>query len=159
MKVIHGLEAVEPPLMRSVLAVGNFDGVHRAHRGLLERAQALSAETGGPVVALTFEPHPLAIVAPSKCPPRLALLEDKLRRLSEAGVQIAVVARSEPALLTLEAERFIEDVLIRRSSWHYYASDRQAAVNQVAHWMAGQLGWSAERKDEELARYKANFNP
>jgi len=113
-KVIYGLEAVDPPLTRSVLAVGNFDGVHRAHRGLLEQACAYATETGGPLVALTFEPHPLAIVAPTKCPPRLARLEDKLARLDDAGVQIAVVARSEPALLTLDADRFIEDVLIRR---------------------------------------------
>jgi len=113
-KVIYGIEAIDPPLTRSVLSVGNFDGVHRAHRRVLEQAAACAADAGGPVVVLTFEPHPLTIVAPAKAPPRLSLPNEKLRRLADAGVQIAVVARSEPALLTLDAERFVEEVLVRR---------------------------------------------
>jgi riboflavin kinase/FMN adenylyltransferase len=113
-KVIYGLEAVDPPLTRSVLSVGNFDGVHRAHRGLLEQAAACAADAGGPLVVLTFEPHPLTIVAPAKAPPRLSLLEEKLRRLADAGAQLTVIARSEPSLLSLDPERFVEDVLVRR---------------------------------------------
>lgn len=114
MKVIEGLETVDPPLKQSVLTVGNFDGVHRAHLRLLEQASALAAQPGIPMVVLTFEPHPLTIVAPAKAPPRLSLPDDKIRRLSDAGVHLTVVARSESALLTLDAERFIEEVLIRR---------------------------------------------
>ncbi len=114
MKVIYGLEAIHPPLTRSVLTVGNFDGVHLAHRKLLNDASLLAVDTGAPVIVLTFEPHPLTIVAPAKAPPRLCLPDDKLRLLAEADANIAVVARSEPALLTLDAERFIEDVLVRQ---------------------------------------------
>ena len=114
MRIIHGLEGLDPALTHSVLTVGNFDGVHLAHRRLLDQASALAAETRAPVVVLTFEPHPLTVVAPAKAPPRLSLPDEKLHRLADAGVNIAVVARSEPGLLSLNAERFVEDVLVHR---------------------------------------------
>jgi len=113
-KVIHGLEGVDPPLAGSVLAVGNFDGVHRAHQQLLAQAGLFAANTGGPVVVLTFEPHPLTIVTPAKAPARLSTPDEKMHWLAQAGAQIIVVARSEPALLGMEPERFIKDVLIDR---------------------------------------------
>ncbi len=114
MKVLHGLEALESPLAQSVLTVGNFDGVHRAHQQLLAQAGLFAANTGGPVVVLTFEPHPLTIVTPSKAPPRLSTPDEKLRYLAEGGADITVVARSEPDLLNLEAEAFIEDIILKR---------------------------------------------
>src|SRR3972149_1132546 len=114
MKIFHGLEALAPPLTHSVLTVGNFDGLHLAHRRLLSQASTLAAQTSAPAVGLTFGPHPMTVVAPAKTPPRLSLLDDKLHRFDIAGVDIAVVARSEPSLLTLDAERFVEDVLVRR---------------------------------------------
>lgn len=114
MKVLEGLEAVDPPFRESVLTVGNFDGVHLAHQQLLAQAGLFSAATGGPLVVLTFEPHPLAIVSPEKAPPRLSLPQEKLRFLGNAGAEIVVVARSEPALLALEAERFVKEVIWER---------------------------------------------
>ncbi len=114
MRVIDGLEHVDPPLVGSVLTIGNFDGVHRGHQQLVAQAGLISAQTGGPVVLLTFEPHPLSVVAPQKTPARLATLQDKLEACGRAGVDIVVVAHSEPELLGLEAEDFIRDVIWRR---------------------------------------------
>lgn len=113
-EVLHGLEALDPPLARSVLTVGNYDGVHRAHQELLAQAKALAAGTSAPVVVLTFEPHPMTVVAPKKTPLRLMSLDERLRWLARAGAHKIVVAKSEPALLNLEAERFVEEVLVRR---------------------------------------------
>lgn len=113
MKVVHGIEAVEP-LSQSVLTIGNFDGVHLAHQQLLAQAGLIAANTGGPVVVLTFEPHPLTVVAPHKAPRRLSTPPEKARLLAAHGADIVVVARSDPALLGMEAERFVEDVLIAR---------------------------------------------
>lgn len=110
MRVVDGLAALSP-LDRCVLTIGNFDGVHRAHQQLLSQAGMFSAQNGAPVVVLTFEPHPLAIVAPKKNPPRLQTPEEKLRCLEEAGADVTVVAHSEPSLLGLKAEDFIRDII------------------------------------------------
>jgi len=112
--VFNGLETVDPPLTRSVLTIGNFDGVHRAHRKLVAQARRFAANSGAPVVVLTFEPHPLSVVTPDRAPTRLHPIEEKLRRLEEVGADIVVVARSEPELLGLEARQFVTDVIHER---------------------------------------------
>jgi len=114
LRVVHDLENLTPPLSRSVLTIGNFDGVHRAHQQLLAQAGLFAANTGGPVTVLTFEPHPLTIVAPHKAPPLLSTPDEKLRLLAEAGAEITVVARSDAALLSLEAERFVRDIIRKK---------------------------------------------
>ncbi len=111
MKILHGLEELSKPLERSILTIGNFDGVHLAHQQLLSQAGLFSAQTGAPVVVLTFDPHPLSIVAPHKVPEKLSTLPDRLALLAQHGVQMAVVARSEPSLLSMEAEQFVEEIL------------------------------------------------
>lgn len=114
MRVLRGLEELTKPLERSVLTIGNFDGMHLAHQQLLSQAGLFAARQGTPVVALTFEPHPLSIVAPQKVPPKLVSLEDKLALLAQYGAEITVVARSEPSLLGMEAERFVDEVIRQR---------------------------------------------
>lgn len=113
-RIVRGIENLESPPGGSVLTVGNFDGVHLAHRRLLDHARALGDRRRLPVIVLTFEPHPLTIVAPQKAPPRLTLPEDKLAAIGERGADITVVARSEIGLLGLEAEAFVRDVLHRQ---------------------------------------------
>ncbi len=111
MNVIQGLEAVDLPLGQSVLTVGNFDGVHRAHQQLLAQARVLASDTGGQVVVLTFEPHPLTVVAPERAPALLSTPNEKLFHLAEAGVGMTVVARSEPGLLSMEPEAFVRRIV------------------------------------------------
>ncbi|MEK6800192.1 MAG: bifunctional riboflavin kinase/FAD synthetase [Planctomycetota bacterium] len=114
MQVYRGIQTVNPPLDGSVLTVGNFDGLHRAHRRLLSEAQRLAGSLGSKVVVLTFEPHPLTVVAPAKAPARLSTPEEKLELLKDAGADIIVVAESNPAFLALEPRQFVEDVLVAR---------------------------------------------
>lgn len=111
MKVVHGLEGLGSGLARSVLTIGNFDGVHRAHARLVARARQLAAGSDTPVVVLTFDPHPSSIVAPSKTPPRLMPIDHRVKYLEQAGANMVVIARSNTSLLGMEAEVFIADII------------------------------------------------
>jgi len=114
MRVFHGFEEFGRTLDQCVLTIGNFDGVHRAHQELVAQSARLTATSGGPTVVLTFEPHPLCVVAPEKAPPRLTPPTEKLRLLEQAGADAVVVVRSEPALLNLEARRFVRTIVYER---------------------------------------------
>ena len=114
MKVVNGIENIPTWRERPVLAIGNFDGVHRAHQQLFVQAGLFASNTGGPVVALTFEPHPLNIVRPAAAPERLSLPDEKLRRLREVGVDVTVVAKSTAELLALEPEQFVAEVIAKK---------------------------------------------
>ncbi|AUN95615.1 bifunctional riboflavin kinase/FAD synthetase [Pseudazoarcus pumilus] len=97
----------------SVLSIGNFDGVHRGHQGLLdllvERARALDAAA----TVLTFEPHPREYFSPETAPTRLASMRDKLLQLAAHGVDRAYVCRFDAGLAAMSAEDFVENMLVR----------------------------------------------
>jgi|CXWL01.1.fsa_nt_gi riboflavin kinase/FMN adenylyltransferase len=114
MKVIYGIDQLHPPLPQSVLTVGNFDGVHVGHQEILKRARSFATQTGCPVAVLTFDPHPLAVVSPAKAPLRLMSVTERVQRLAECGAEIVVVAQSQRALLSMEADDFIADILMAR---------------------------------------------
>lgn len=113
MEICHGLEQFKPPPAGVTLSIGNFDGVHRGHQQLLAVARQTADQLGTPVVVITFEPHPLAVVAPQRAPARLVTADEKLHLLAECGVDACVVLRSEPALLEQSPETFL-----RRLSGH-----------------------------------------
>lgn len=113
-KQINGLEQIPDALRGCVLTIGNFDGVHRGQQQILAQAGLIGARTHQKVVVLTFDPHPLEIVSPGRAPERLMPLSEKVSRLAEAGAEAVVVARSEPALLSLEPHEFIESVIARK---------------------------------------------
>jgi riboflavin kinase/FMN adenylyltransferase len=97
----------------AALTVGNFDGVHRGHRALLDRVTEKARELGIDSCVLTFEPHPREFFAPDAAPPRLTRLRDKLELMAEAGVGRVHVARFNARFAALAADRFIEEVLVQ----------------------------------------------
>ncbi|MEA3192115.1 MAG: riboflavin kinase / adenylyltransferase [Betaproteobacteria bacterium] len=109
MVVTHG--SLQPTRSRCALTIGNFDGVHRGHRALIERVAAKARELSVPSCVLTFEPHPREFFAGPEAPTRLTRLRDKLELLAAAGVQRTHIARFDSRFAALDAERFIEEVL------------------------------------------------
>jgi riboflavin kinase / FMN adenylyltransferase len=96
------------------LTIGNFDGVHRGHQAMLARLSEAAEDLGLPSAVLTFDPHPREFFAPGAAPPRLSTLRSKLEQFAAHGIAEVHVARFNAALAALPAERFIEDVLVRR---------------------------------------------
>ncbi|MGD8453457.1 MAG: riboflavin biosynthesis protein RibF [Phycisphaerae bacterium] len=107
MEVCHGIESFTPSRYGVTLTIGNFDGVHRGHQRIIERARSAATALGTPVVALTFEPHPAAVLSPQRAPARLVTAEEKLHLLAACGVDACVVARSTPELFAQTADAFL----------------------------------------------------
>jgi riboflavin kinase/FMN adenylyltransferase len=103
----------EPPgaLAGAVVALGNFEGVHRGHRVVIERAVDLARRLGKPAAALTFEPHPRAFFKPNEPVFRLSDERAKLRLLAATALDGAVVVKFDAALAKLSAEDFVERIL------------------------------------------------
>jgi riboflavin kinase/FMN adenylyltransferase len=95
----------------AAMTIGVFDGVHRGHRSLVERAAAGAAELGGEAVAVTFDPHPAAVLAPDHVPPVLTDTAEKIGRLLEAGADRAAVLAFTRELAGLSPEEFVDDHL------------------------------------------------
>jgi riboflavin kinase/FMN adenylyltransferase len=95
-----------------VLALGNFDGVHRGHRKILDRVRRVATEHGATPVVMTFDPHPSRVVRPDKAPALLMTTAQKLRTLEEAGVQGAAIVRFTYELSQWDPEMFVRTVLV-----------------------------------------------
>src|SRR4051812_27489384 len=81
------------------VTVGNFDGVHRGHVALMTALKAEAWRIGGPAIALTFDPHPVAVLAPSRLGAPLTTSADRAELLHAAGADVVVVLRTTPELL------------------------------------------------------------
>src|SRR5262245_31626598 len=88
--VIRGHEHA-PAWPGAAVAIGNFDGVHVGHRALIRRAAALAEAHDARVVALTFDPHPSAVLAPRGAPPCVSSLSRRIELLGEAGAEAVVI--------------------------------------------------------------------
>jgi riboflavin kinase/FMN adenylyltransferase len=120
MVVTHGsLPGAPAPAGGWAVTIGNFDGVHRGHRALLDRVRAKARELDIGSCVLTFEPHPREFFSPESAPPRLSRLRDKLELMASAGVGRVHVARFDRRFAALSAARFVDDVLVRglRTRW------------------------------------------
>jgi len=110
---VRGLKPA-PALSRPVLAIGNFDGVHRGHQEVFAAAAALGKDLGRPAAALTFDPHPSLFFAPQRRLFALTPLSMKLRLMAHFGLAGAIVLTFDRALANTTAEAFVDDLLIGR---------------------------------------------
>ena len=95
-----------------VASIGVFDGVHRGHQSLLAGARSRADELGLPLVAVTFEPHPMAVVGPRVAPPSLASIDRRTELLREHGSDaVRVLAFDEPMSM-LTPDEFVADILV-----------------------------------------------
>ena len=101
------------PSSRCALTIGNFDGVHRGHRALLEQVVAKASSIGVTSCVLTFEPHPREFFSPDAAPARLTRLRDKLELIATTGIERVHIIRFNASFAALSAARFVDEVLAR----------------------------------------------
>jgi len=126
--------APDEVLRGAVVAIGNFDGVHRGHKAVIGAALGRGRALSRPAVALTFEPHPRAFFSPKEPLFRLTDEAAKLRLLAATGLDGAIVLTFDAALARLSAEEFVSRILIER----FAVSG--AAIGFNFHFGANRLG-------------------
>lgn len=114
MIVVRGTERwAETGMDAPVLTIGNFDGVHRGHRALIDATRARATELGAPCAVLTFDPAPRDVLRPANGIPRIQSLERKLVHLARAGADAVVIQPFDHALAALEPAAFARERLGR----------------------------------------------
>ena len=114
MQVFHHLEEVPADFGPTVLSVGNFDGVHRAHRYVLGEVVKRAHEIGGRSMVVTFDPHPTRILRPDVAPKLITPLPRKLELLTKTGVDATLVLPFTRDLSLTSAQDFAREILGRR---------------------------------------------
>lgn len=106
------LDDAPADLGRTVATLGNFDGVHRGHRAVLRTVTDLAAERGLAAVAVTFDPHPVAVLHPERAPEQIAGLAHRLDLLAEAGLDGVVVIEFTREYAQLTPEDFVVQTFV-----------------------------------------------
>lgn len=112
MLVQYGLATLRAEWHRSVVCIGTFDGVHLGHRAVIGETVRRAHLAQTPAVVVTFDRHPLAVLAPNRCPEAITSLSDRLELFGELGAAIAVVLTFDEALARMPATQFLDDILV-----------------------------------------------
>src|ERR671915_81831 len=112
MMTLHYPDDPPPRWSQPVLALGNFDGLHRGHGKIIDRVRQRAGERGGTPAAMTFDPHPPRVLRPEKSPALLMTTEQKIDALRRSGMQGLAVVRFTPELSQWDPEMFVRTVLV-----------------------------------------------
>ena len=113
MQIWRSLDEVPADLGRTVVTVGNFDGVHLGHQHVVSRAREVADSLGGiAVVAVTFDPHPMAVLRPEHAPQTLTTVEARAALLGAAGVDHVLVVPFSREIAGWSPERFVTDIIV-----------------------------------------------
>jgi len=153
-------ETVPEPIHGGIIAVGNFDGVHLGHAALIAAARK---EAGSKqVVAVTFDPHPLVLLAPERYQPPLTTIEARARHLHEVGADHVVVLQTTRELLALEPEDFFKRIVrgaLQASGmaegFNFRFGHNRAGSNELLRQLCGTAGMTFR----EVAAFELNGKP
>ncbi len=114
LKRFSGEEVLPNELRGGVVAIGNFDGVHRGHQSVLDKALSIAKERNVPALVMTFEPHPRALFQPDNAPFRISPAAFKADLLDAIGFNAVVEQRFDSDFAGYSAQNFIDDILIAK---------------------------------------------
>ncbi len=144
MEIFRHIEDRNISLPKPVLTLGNFDGIHLGHQALLQRVVQDAKARDGRSVVLTFEPHPLTILAPQRAPRLILTHKDKMVLLQSYGVDAVIIQPFNSAFANVEAEAFVRGYLVERLKVHKmwvgkdlrFGKGRKGRVEDLIRWGA-----------------------
>lgn len=119
MRLIRGIHNLRGSHQGCVATIGNFDGVHRGHRAVLEQLDTHAQRLQLPATVITFEPTPQEFFTPDSAPARLCRLREKLVAFKRLGVKQVLCLKFDQQLAALEAEAFIRNILVEALGIRY----------------------------------------
>jgi len=139
----------------AVATIGNFDGIHRGQRAILDRVVARARELGAPSALITFDPHPLTLLRPREAPPRLTTPAQKERLVEETGIDFLLVLAFDAELAARSADDFVRRFLGRElavcevyvGKGFRFGKRREGDVDLLKR-LGEKLGFRAEGVDE-----------
>lgn len=114
MRIVRHIDDPDLSTAGSVVTLGNFDGVHLGHQALIGGAVADAKRLAIPSVVLTFEPHPLKVLAPERAPKMLLAHKDKMQLLRALGVEVVVIQNFDLSFARMAADEFVRGILVNR---------------------------------------------
>ena len=114
MKLIRGIHNFKESLPACVATIGNFDGVHLGHQHVIKQLKAVAEIRNQPTVVLIFEPQPVEFFIPQQAPRRLSRLRDKIKQMTDVGIDYLVCLQFNRTLANLSAQDFVSEILINR---------------------------------------------
>lgn len=112
MLICRSLDQIKAPLRNPVVTIGNFDGVHLGHREIFRRLKRAAAAIGGVSVVVTFDPHPLKVIAANRTVTLINTLEEKITLIEASGVDYLVIIPFDAAFAAISAAEFVERILV-----------------------------------------------
>jgi riboflavin kinase/FMN adenylyltransferase len=114
MRIFRHIEDQGLSTLGTVATMGNFDGIHLGHQALIRNTVEESKRLGCPSTVLTFEPHPLKVLAPERAPSLILSYEDKIALLQSLGVDIVIAQRFDRQFASIPADDFVRRFLVDR---------------------------------------------
>jgi riboflavin kinase / FMN adenylyltransferase len=144
MLVFHRIDDPALSLNASVVTLGNFDGIHLGHQALVSQTVEEARRRGAASVVVTFDPHPLKVLAPGRAPPLILTAEDKIEMLGELGVDVVVSQHFDKAFANVRAEDFVRRSIVDRLKTKKmfvgrdlrFGHAREGSVEQLVGWGA-----------------------
>ena len=152
-------DELPPRWHNPVLALGNFDGLHRGHMKIIDRVRQRAGERGGTAAAMTFDPHPPRVLRPDKAPALLMTLDQKVEAMRKSGMQGLAIVRFTRELSQWDPETFVRSVLVDwlqvAEVWvgaNFLFGHERAGTFTVLRGLGARYGFRAEKIDP--VRYK-----
>ena len=142
MEIILGTSNITRPFRNPVVALGNFDGIHVGHQRIFQKAKAVARQIGGESLVFTFEPHPLKVLDPGRCPPLITPFKKKMMLIENLGIDAVICAEFSREFSTMSDREFVRSILHERIGVHtvivgynyHFGRARQGGVQDLKHY-------------------------